>query len=236
MRNGALDEPTRSMVRIDRNDVALGLLSFASGSTDVLSFVVLSGVFTSAMTGNTALLGLALGQGQIATALRAVDALAGFLCGVAGATLLKGRRLSARPLAMVLAVEALCLAVFAIAWGIAGRSVYPEILWASIFVLATAMGIQSVAARIVDLPGIPTVVFTSTLTNVAMSVTAALTQRTAIGPETVRQIGVFCSYFTGALLAGALAPTHARGVALLPLVAVVTTLAVLPAPSGEPSV
>jgi ABC-type hemin transport system ATPase subunit len=80
-------EPDR--VGLDTNDVALSFLSFASGSTDVLSFVGLTGVLTSAMTGNTAILGLALGQAQLPTASRTFDALAAFLCGVAAGTLLQ---------------------------------------------------------------------------------------------------------------------------------------------------
>ena len=45
--------------------LSLVFLSLASGCTDVLSFLKLGNVFTSAMTGNTALLAIALGQGQV---------------------------------------------------------------------------------------------------------------------------------------------------------------------------
>jgi Protein of unknown function (DUF1275) len=48
---------------VDSEDVGLALLGFASGSMDALAFFNLGEVFPSAMTGNTALLGLALGQG-----------------------------------------------------------------------------------------------------------------------------------------------------------------------------
>ena len=46
--------------RVDSGDVGLALLGFASGSMDALAFFNLGEVFPSAMTGNTALLGLAL--------------------------------------------------------------------------------------------------------------------------------------------------------------------------------
>jgi uncharacterized membrane protein YoaK (UPF0700 family) len=59
-----------SSPRFGRHDLTLALLAFASGTTDVLSFLALSGVFTSAMTGNTALLGLAAGQGQSGHVMR----------------------------------------------------------------------------------------------------------------------------------------------------------------------
>ena len=48
----------------DSSDVGLALLGFASGSMDALE------VFPSAMTGKTALLGLALGQGHVIAASR----------------------------------------------------------------------------------------------------------------------------------------------------------------------
>jgi hypothetical protein len=46
------------------------MLGFASGSMDALAFFNLGEVFPSAMTGNTALLGLALGQGDVIAASR----------------------------------------------------------------------------------------------------------------------------------------------------------------------
>ena len=49
---------------VDSGDVGLALLGFASGCMDALAFFNLGEVFPSAMTGNTALLGLALGQGD----------------------------------------------------------------------------------------------------------------------------------------------------------------------------
>src|SRR5437660_11648422 len=68
-----------------RNCDALGLalLSFASGATDVLAFIKLGHLFTSAMTGNTALLAIALGQGHVAAAGRSLTALLGFALGLA---------------------------------------------------------------------------------------------------------------------------------------------------------
>src|ERR1700740_1014542 len=69
----------------DFADVGLALLGFASGSMDALAFFNLGQVFPSAMTGNTALLGLALGQGDVIAALRPLIAFAGFLAGAAAA-------------------------------------------------------------------------------------------------------------------------------------------------------
>src|SRR5258706_2316803 len=72
--------------------LGLALLSFASGATDVLAFIKLGHLFTSAMTGNTALLAIALGQGHLAAAGRSLTALLGFALGVALATVVNARR------------------------------------------------------------------------------------------------------------------------------------------------
>src|SRR4051812_33987157 len=61
--------------------VKLALMSFASGCADVLSYRELGQVFTSAMTGNIALLGLDLGQGNLPATSRNIAAFAGFLTG-----------------------------------------------------------------------------------------------------------------------------------------------------------
>ena len=45
--------------------IAVTLMSFASGCMDILSYRRLGQVFTSAMTGNAALLGLGIGQGNL---------------------------------------------------------------------------------------------------------------------------------------------------------------------------
>jgi hypothetical protein len=47
------------------DNLGLASLSLASGCTDVLSFLKLGNLFTSAMTGNSALLAVAIGGGQL---------------------------------------------------------------------------------------------------------------------------------------------------------------------------
>src|SRR5215469_9460336 len=58
------------------------LLAIAAGFSDTLGYVALGRVFTANMTGNTILLGLAIGQGHVQAALRSVAALVGFAFGV----------------------------------------------------------------------------------------------------------------------------------------------------------
>lgn len=54
----------------------------------MLSFLALGDLFTSAMTGNTALLAIAVGRGEFVAASRATCALLAFSLGVALATIL----------------------------------------------------------------------------------------------------------------------------------------------------
>ena len=63
--------------QVDSSDVGLALLGFASGSMDALAFFNLGEVFPSAMTGNTALLGLALGQGHVIAPFHRICRLSG---------------------------------------------------------------------------------------------------------------------------------------------------------------
>src|SRR5215212_11643581 len=63
-------------------DAMLIMLSLAAGCVDAVGYLGLGQIFVANMTGNTVLLGLALGQAKGQAALRAVVALAGFIVGV----------------------------------------------------------------------------------------------------------------------------------------------------------
>ena len=60
-----------------RRDFLLVALTFAAGSVDAVALLRLD-VFTAVMTGNIVLLGLAVGQGAFANALRSVIALVAY--------------------------------------------------------------------------------------------------------------------------------------------------------------
>lgn len=225
----AEDAPKSSTEKIDAADIGLGLLGLASGAMDALAFLDLGEVFTSAMTGNTALLGLTLGRGDLMAASRPAMAFVGFLVGAAAATAAVDLRLAklAEPRAVfwLLASEACLLAAFAsgralVEQPIAGAAVYSLILIASL-----GMGIQNVAARIVGRSGVTTVVFTSTLTAIVTSATKAIHQAPHRLPfATQRQIGMFLMYAVGAAACGLLAP-HGAAIALIPFAAVAAAAA-----------
>ena len=184
---------------VNSGDVGLALLGFASGSMDALAFFHLGEVFPSAMTGNTALLGLALGQGDVIAASRPFIAFAGFLAGAAAASASVDLWLDKLPVpravCWLLALEACLLAAFGLAWQFIGRPMAGAGLYGFIVVASSGMGIQSVAARLVGRSGITTVVFTSTLTSIVTSATEAMLRRPHRLPfATKRQISMFLIY------------------------------------------
>ena len=61
-------------------------LTFASGATDVASYTRLGNVFTSVMTGNIVLLGLAVARHSVTLASHTLVSIAGYVTGVAGGT------------------------------------------------------------------------------------------------------------------------------------------------------
>jgi uncharacterized membrane protein YoaK (UPF0700 family) len=212
---------------------ALGVawLSFASGTTDVLSFLVFGDVFTSAMTGNTALLAIATGHGHFLAASRSLTALLGFAWGVILAQALRdpGRAAQAprRTLRRLLLLEIVCLAGSALLWSAGHASLIGDVVYLVILLSAASMGIQGVAARVIGYTGISTVVFTTVLISIFMSVTATLApgdSRSA--PADIRtHVGTFAAYAAGAVLASVLTIHAAALLVWVPVIAVVFALA-----------
>lgn len=69
----------------------VALLSFVAGSMDAIASSKWGEVFTSAMSGNTVLLGIAAAQGNFTGAMRVLAAILGYVVGVALASLPFGR-------------------------------------------------------------------------------------------------------------------------------------------------
>jgi uncharacterized membrane protein YoaK (UPF0700 family) len=216
--------------RLTPADVGLALLALASGSSDAVAFLTFGNVFTSAMTGNTALLGIAVSRGQVSDALLGLLALTGFIVGAATAVAVseyRGELGLTRGLRPLFALEAVYLACFALVWATSHNPPEGTPVFALIVLSSAAMGIQSVAARKINAPGINTIVFTSTLVSIITSITSAVVRRARplIGFATRRQIGIFVTYAIGVIIAGVLTRHELAWVALLPLVSVVGAFA-----------
>lgn len=206
-----------------RTTGALALLCFTSGSMDAIAFLALGEVFTSAMSGNTILLGLAIGQGHVSAALHSLAALVGYVIGVAMGSL---------PVPVLregrgkLALEALFLAGFAALWLAGAGPGRPADLYGLILLSAIGMGLQGALGRALGIPGLMTVIFTSTYT----AIVAGLTERLAAGARPVltdlarRQLTALGVYL-GSAIFGAVVATDWRG--LLPFVPLSAVLALL---------
>ena len=184
--------------------VSLVLMSVASGCMDVMSYRLLGQVFTSAMTGNAALLGLDFGQGNLAGMSRNMLAFLGFLAGlVLGALLLCRRAGASRGVTGALLVEEALLLGFAALWHVGAGPSSDRLLYGLIALSAVAMGVQSTVAHRIGVPGITTTYFTGTLTSIVMGL--------AGGGAAPRPRGrlrwpvlSFLAYILGAALTGAL--------------------------------
>lgn len=218
---------------ITSTDIALTALVLGSGITDVTAFLTLDNVFTSAMTGNTALLGIALSGGHWTAAAHAFSALVGFTFGAVIGALMYREYHPRRPgrlahIAPLLFIELVCLGLFAALLTFVARPHESLVVYALILLSAIGMGLQGVAARQINSPGINTIVFTSTLISIVISLTSALLVREdaaqTLGANTKRQIAMFSAYGLGALAAGLLARSFLPIIAWIPMVAVLTAL------------
>lgn len=162
-----------------RDGMLIGL-GCTAGCVDALSYLKLGHVFTANMTGNTVLLGIAIGQLHGLAALRAALALLGFGVGVAIATLMdkntgSGHRVWPLPVTLILALECALLWLFAFgvrhaeAAGYAGTDVRVLIVLS-----AVTMGLQSVAGRRLDVSGVTTTYITGTFTGLVSRFVAHL--------------------------------------------------------------
>ena len=164
-----LSTPSRSI--IIRNGLLL-LLACAAGAIDAISYLGLGRVFTANMTGNTVLLGLALVQADHPEALRASLALVGFFGGgVLGAWVVEkgpSAGLWPRSFTVALALGGGFLVVFAVGWLLTGGEPATAAARGPLIVLsALAMGVQSAAARRLEVSGIATTYITGTVTMLA---------------------------------------------------------------------
>ena len=197
-------------------DPMLTLLAMAAGCIDAASFLGLGQVLTAAMTGNTVLLGLALGQADLEGALRSTVALAGFVVGaVVGAAIVdRGPRgaIWTPAVTAALGLELVVLVALALAWHLlAGHATWSiDYRYPLIVAAGVAMGIQSAAAQRIGVPGVATTYVTGTLTTIAARMVGRLRSSAAAQDDRAAAVGapwlqasVWIAYGCGAIYAGA---------------------------------
>jgi uncharacterized membrane protein YoaK (UPF0700 family) len=208
-------------------------LTFASGAADVASFTTLGSVFTSVMTGNIVLWGLAAARGSLTLFSHTAVSIAGYIAGVAGATWIAHGFRAASPggddsqvaavadhVVRALVVELILLAGFTAGWEASGARPTGWAQYCLLAVLAAAMGVQSAAVRDMGLAEVSTTYLTGTLTGLV----ASLARPGQATPQGLRRSGVLIGLVAGASLCGLLVATAADAVPALPLAALVFTL------------
>lgn len=124
------------------------LLAAASGAVDATAFKALGHVFAGVMTGNLALLGIAVGNDHFADTVPPLISLAGFIAGTAtAARLCRGRtehgtKWPSRTV-QCLAFEAALLAAVAVVWTTTGSPPSGALRMVLLCAVAVAMGAQS---------------------------------------------------------------------------------------------
>ncbi len=218
-------------------------LTFVSGAMDVASFTRLGNVFSSVMTGNIVLLGLAVARGSLTLASHTVVSIAGYVTGVAAGTWVadgfKARaakagaggdeaRASGVPAyaAWALLAELILLAGFTAGWEASGTQPAGWAQFCVLAVAAAAMGVQSSTVRYMGLSEVSTTYLTGTLTGLVSSLVSP-GQDT---PHGLRRFGVLIGLAAGASLSGLLVAVGAAGVPALPLAGLVTALVLAAAP------
>jgi uncharacterized membrane protein YoaK (UPF0700 family) len=203
-------------------DGLLVLLTLTTGAVDASCFLHLGNVFSSVITGNLVLLGVAAATQSSSLAIHGGTALAGYSVGVLIGAPIATRRASSGetwPLSVTvtLAAEFCVLAAFSAGWELTGGRPGSTAELLLIAALAVAMGIQSAAIR--ELGGMSTTYLTGTLT----AVVAELATRDR-KPGLARSIGVLAAIVSGAAAGGLVAehaPAWLPAVILAPLAAVV---------------
>lgn len=200
------------------------LLTFVSGGVDAIGFVALGGAFTSVMTGNLVLTGVAAAHADGALLGRVGAAIVCFVTGCAVGARVAG---SATPageywppaVTRALGVEFGLLLLFATGWWVAVGQPGPREQLALLAVNASALGMQSAAVQRFGVPGLSTTYLTGTLTHLVIRLA---------GRQPLGELRLNGQLITGLVLggaAGAVSALHARMFApALPLIALLCVL------------
>ena len=214
------DNAPRQAIRF--RDSLVVALALTTGAMDAVTYLRLGKVFSSVITGNLALLGVAAGQQNLSLAENGGLALAGYGAGVLIGGAIAGIPDSRQPVwprqvTMALAAELLVLAGLCGGWlAAAGRPSGGGRL--SLLVVAgVAMGMQSTAVR--RLGQMSTTYLTSTLTGLLHAMAVRRWPS-----EWQRSTGVLVAFVAGAVLGAVAAlesPSLVPAAILIPLAAVV---------------
>jgi len=234
-------------------DIMLVLLSCVAGSVDVMSYYRLGNVFTSNMTGNTILLGLAIGQGKLASSLHSLVALLGFFSGaLIGASIVENTQKGwSYYLTLSVTIETIIIFMLVLIWFEEPQVLTNLVLYTSILLAAIAMGIQSATIRHLKIPGVVTTFITGTITSIGMSVingvrrgfgkemkgdSPVLPMYRTLEKRIELQVIVFFAYAFTAVLTGWLEYHGSLLLPLLPLILIIIVLIIVISRPAHPHI
>ncbi len=144
------------------------LLSVIAGGADAAGFMGPAHAFTSNMTGNVVLLGIALGQGHWTEVVHVLAIVLIFMAGIALGAWLSRFRADPRRRSLsrrVMGTETALLFIFAGTWWALSIHDRESLTYALVTALALAMGLQAAALSRLKVPGVVTTAITGTLTS-----------------------------------------------------------------------
>jgi uncharacterized membrane protein YoaK (UPF0700 family) len=248
---GTAIAPARRGALLSSASTMILLLAIAGAGVDAVMLVAF-GVLTAAQTGNTILLGVALGQGQWGTGLAAAISVIGFVVGsAAGELLIEGGRTrsgGAPLIARALVVELLLLILVLAGWRLAGAAAGPGVRDVLVALAAIAMGIQS-AVTVRLRAGPATTYVTGTLTTFTTGMIRSLHWGGAEPSEAPARLGAshtagesqrpwmygltWIAYLGSAIVAALLYLELREAALLLPIVAIGLVIVAASLPRGS---
>ncbi|MGN6265600.1 MAG: YoaK family protein [Ginsengibacter sp.] len=232
-------------------EIMLVLLACVAGSIDVMSYYRLGNVFTANMTGNTVLLGLSIGQGNVASSLHRLAALAGFFLGaLIGAYIVENTKKGwSAYITVGISIETTIIFILVNIWFFEAKVISDFALYVSIILAGLAMGIQSATIRHLNIPGIITTFLTGTITSIGMNMVKGIksgfkkkvkkANPAVPSPKTLEQrielqAIVFIAYAGTAVFTGWMEFRWPRFLPVLPLILVISVLLIVIKQPGHP--
>lgn len=180
------------------------LLTFNAGATDAIGFLALGGAFTSVMTGNLVLFGIAGAKGDGTLARHILTAVLCFIGGCILGSRLAGVAREDQPIwppavTRALSVEFVIFAGYGIGWWAQGSVPRGIAQLALLGGNAIALGVQSSSVQRFGVPGLSTTYMTGTLTTLIVRLTSGHRVR-----DVADSLQILCGLVAGAIAAAAL--------------------------------
>lgn len=240
--------PSDDLARAEASRSLATALAGVGGFIDASGFLVLFGLFTAHMSGNTTGLGVAIGTGDWSSALERFFVIPVFVLATAGgvawieSATRRARSVAARDRAIVavLGAEIAALVVFMVSGELLRHDAGFAVDSAGFFLVgtaaATAMGLQNAALRRVNVDSVHTTFVTGMLTEAAVALVTwwhvARDPEVEDEPERLHRartkalldVSVWVTYLVGGCLGALLVARLGLGVVMLPVAVLVAVI------------